>query len=168
VDATTVLPYFQIAGQLAIVLGAVFALYQLWSLERNRKEQSDLQLLTSFNNNEFRDAFARIYDLPLSATPEDVRRAGPDVEGAATTVLMTFEMLGVLVYNRHVSIQTLDEAIGGFLRESWRRLEPYVRWKRTQVESSRYGEWYQWLYEHSPTNKGREKGAYEVFRDWKA
>lgn len=162
-----VLPYLQIAGQIALVFGALFAGYQLWSLDRNRKEQTDLQIVTSFNSHEFRSAFAKVYDLPLSASAEDVRRAGPEMEQAATTVMMTFEMLGVLVYHRRVAITTLDDAIGGFLRESWRRLEKYVLARRTQIKSARYGEWYQWLYEHSPTNLGRERGAYEVFREWK-
>lgn len=167
VDPQRYLPYLQIAGQVALVVGALFAAYQLLALERSRKQHTDLQTVTAFNSHEFRVAFARVYDLPAGATAEEVRDRGPEMESAATTVLMTFEMLGVLVYNRRVSLRTLDEAIGGFLRESWRRLEKWVTWRRGVVQSARFGEWYQWLYEHSPTNLGREKGAYEVFRDWK-
>jgi hypothetical protein len=158
------LPYFQVAGQSALVLGAIFAVYQLLQVRRHRNEQMSLQIVTSFTTDEFRHAFARIYSLPLGASAEDVRSS--DMEDAATTVMMAFEMLGVLVYNRMIPLDTLDQAIGGFLRESWRRLQKYVEWKRVQVQSTRWGEWYQWLAEHLTTNPRREAGAYEIFRNW--
>jgi hypothetical protein len=161
------LPYFQIVGQVALVVGAFFAGYQLLQVRRHRKEQTSLQIVTSFTTQEFRDAFARVYALPLGASPEDVKGASPDMEKAAATVMMTFEMLGVLVFHRMVPLETLDQAIGGFLRESWRRLEAYVRWKRNVLESPRWGEWYQWLAEHASVSRRREAGAYEVFREWR-
>ena len=162
-----VLPYFQLAGQVALVLGATFAGHQLWRGEQQRKAAAALSTVTSFNTQEFRAAFARVYSLPLGATPEQVREAGKEMEDAATTVMMTFEMIGVLVYNRMVPIDTVDQAIGGFLRESWRRLGGYVAGKRAEVGSARWGEWYQWLYEHLAVNPRRAAGAYEAFRHWK-
>lgn len=157
------LPYFQIAGQVALIAGALFAGYQLWLLEHNRREQAELQTLNAFNTNEFRQAFAKIHALPVGASAEEAR----NVEQEATTVLMTFEMLGVLVFNRRLSLHTVDEAIGGFMRESWRRLEKWVLAKRQELDSPRFGEWYQWLFEHLPVNARRERGAYETFRDWR-
>jgi len=162
---TDYLPYFQLAGQISLVIGAVFAGYQLLQVERGRRQQTALQTVTSFNTQEFRDAFAKVYTLPLGASAQQVREAG--VEGAATTIMMTFEMMGVLVHSRMVPIETVDQAIGGFARESWRRLEHYVQWKRKEVQSVRWGEWYQWLFEHLATNPRRQQGAYEAFREWK-
>lgn len=161
-----ILPYFQLVGQIALVVGAFFAGYQLYQDRVRRREQVSLQIVTSFSTQEFRNAFARVYALPLGAGAEDVREEGPEMEAAATAVMMTFEMLGVLVYNRMVPIETLDQAIGGFLRESWRRLGAYVAWKRATLESARWGEWYEWLYDHLATDPRRERGAYEVFRAW--
>ena len=165
-DVTQVLPYFQLMGQVALMAGASFAAYQLIQYERTRKHQANLQTVTSFTTQEFRTAFAKVYTLPMGATDADVREAGPAMEDAATSVMMTFEMLGVLVFNRMVPVETLDQAMGGFLRESWRRLENYVLWKRREVQSPRWGEWYQWLFEHLSVNPRREAGAYEVFREW--
>lgn len=161
------LPYFQIASYSAIVLSVCFAGYQLWRAEQHRKASAALATVTSFNTSEFRNAFAKVYSLPLGATDKDVRDAGRDMEDAATTVMMTFEMLGVLVCNRMVPMETVDQAIGGFLRESWRRLEKYVAWKRNEVQSPRWGEWYQWLFEHLSVNPRRAEGAYQTFKDWK-
>lgn len=165
--ATDLLPYFQLASALGIVVGAFFAGYQLWRGEQHRKAAAALQTVTQFNTSEFRNAFAKVYTLPLGADAQRVKDAGRDMEDAATTVMMTFEMLGVLVFNRMVPIETVDQAIGGFLRESWRRLEKYVQAKRVEVTSPRWGEWYQWLFEHLASNPRRQQGAYEMFKEWK-
>ncbi|MES2154812.1 MAG: hypothetical protein V4510_06715 [bacterium] len=165
--ASDVLPYFQLASAAGIVVGAFFAGYQLWRGEQHRKAAAALATVTSFNTSEFRNAFAKVYSLPLGADAKQVRDAGRDMEDAATAVMMTFEMIGVLVYNRMVPIETVDQAIGGFLRESWRRLEKYVAVKRVEVQSPRWGEWYQWLFEHLAVNPRRAEGAYQTFKDWR-
>lgn len=161
-----ILPYFQLAGQISLVIGAGFGGYQLLQVERGRREQTALQTVTSFNTQEFRDAFAKVYTLPLGASAEMVRESGPEMEAAATTVMMTFEMMGVLVHSRMVPIETVDQAIGGFSRESWRRLENYTKWKRNAVQSVRWGEWYEWLVDRLSHNPRRTTGAYDAFRDW--
>ena len=161
---TDYLPYFQLAAQIGIVAGALFAGYQLIMAERGRRAQAAVQTVTAFNTQEFRDAFSKVNALPLGATAEQVREAG--AEEAANTIMMTFEMMGVLVHNRMVPIETVYQAIGGFLRESWRRLEKYVAWKRKEVHSARWGEWYQWLFEHLAINPRRAVGAYEAFKEW--
>ena len=163
-----ILPYFQLVGQVALVAGALFGGYSLLQVERGRKEQTALQTVTSFNTEAFREAFARVYTLPSGASAAQVRDAGPTMEEAATTVMMTFEMMGVLVHSRMVPIEIVDQAVGGFARESWRRLESYVKWKREEVQSPRWGEWYQWLFEQLGANRvQRSVGAYEAFKDWK-
>jgi hypothetical protein len=165
VTVPEILPYFQLAGQISLVVGAAFAFYQLLQVERGRREQTALQTVTSFNTQEFRDAFGKVYTLPLGASAQQVKDAG--LEEAAMAVMMTFEMMGVLVHSRMVPIETVDQAIGGFARESWRRLEHYVQWKRKEVQSLRWGEWYQWLFEQLAQNPRRTMPAYEAFKAWR-
>lgn len=164
-DPAELLPYFQLVGQVSLVVAAFVAVYQLLQLRQRRHHDAALQVITSLQTQAFRDAFNLVNELPLAAPPERVR-AEPATESAAGTIMMTFETLGVLVHARIVPIELVDQVIGGFLRESWRRLEPYVRWKRNAIGSQRWGEWYQWLFEHLATNPRRQQGAYEVFRDW--
>ncbi len=165
-DAAELLPYFQLVGQVSLVVGAAVAVYQLMQLRQTRHQEAALQVITSLQTQEFRDAFNLVNDLPLAAPPEQVR-ADPRVETAAGTIMMTFETLGVLVHSRVVPIELVDQVIGGFLRESWRRLQPYTEWKRKAIGSARWGEWYQWLFEHLAANPRRQVGAYEVFREWR-
>lgn len=164
--AAELLPSFQLAGQAAIVVGAAVAVYQLVQLRRTQRQEASLRVITSLNTQEFRNAFNAVNELPIGATAQQVRDAGPATESAAGTVMMAFESLGVLVHNRVVPLDLVDQVIGGFLRESWRRLEQYVHWKRTALGYARWGEWYQWLFEHLAQNPRRAEGAYEAFREW--
>jgi hypothetical protein len=166
-DPSELLPYFQLVGQVALVIGALVAVYQLVQLRQSQKQDAALRVITGLNTQEFRHAFALVNELPLGAKADAVRAAGPEMENAAGTVMMTFETLGVLVHNRVVPIDLVDQVIGGFLRESWRRLEGYVLWKRSAIGYARWGEWYQWLFEHLAQNPRRAEGAYTAFKDWK-
>lgn len=166
-DPSELLPYFQLVGQVALVVGAGVAVYQLVQLRQSQKQEAALRVITGLNTPEFRAAFNAVNELPIGARSEQVRDAGPALESAAGTVMMTFETLGVLVHNRVVPIDLVDQVIGGFLRESWRRLEGYVAWKRKAIGYARWGEWYQWLFEHLAQNPRRAEGAYTAFKDWK-
>ncbi len=167
VNPLELLPYFQLASQSALVIAAGFAAYQFLLLRRQREENNALTVLTRLQDGEFRAAYTRVWELPLEAPPETVREGGPEVQDAIETVAMTFESLGVMVYNRIVPIDVVDQVIGGFLRESWRRAQPFILWKREQVGSRRYAEWYQWLAEHLAVETRRSRGAYDVFRKWR-
>lgn len=166
-DPAELLPYFQLVGQVSLVVAAGVAVYQLLQLRKRRAHEEALQVITGLNTTEFRAAFNAVNELPLGATAQQVRDAGPAMEQAAGTVMMTFETLGVLVHNRVVPIDLVDQVIGGFLRESWRRLGNYVDWKRKAIGYARWGEWYQWLFEHLAQNPRRAEGAYTAFKDWK-
>ncbi|MFO1532735.1 MAG: hypothetical protein ABR562_03410, partial [Thermoplasmatota archaeon] len=78
--ATDLLPYFQLASASGIVVGALFAGHQLWRSEQQRKAAAALSTVTSFNTTEFRNAFAKVYTLPLGADAQMVRDAGRDME----------------------------------------------------------------------------------------
>ena len=166
-DAAHLLPYFQLVGQVALVVGAAIAVYQIIQVRQSQRQAAALQVISGLNTQEFRSAFNHVNDLPIGASAEQVRDGGHDLETAAGTVMMTFETLGVLVHNRVVPIDLVDQVIGGFLRESWRRLEGYVLWKRKAIGYARWGEWYQWLFEHLAQNPRRAEGAYEAFKEWK-
>ncbi len=160
------LPYAQFLAQISLVVGAFFAGYQFILSRRERHDAQALEVLTQLQSPEFRAAYAKVWTLPLAATADDVRAGGQEMEEAVDCVAMTFESLGVMVHNRIVKIEVVDQVIGGFLRESWRRCSAYVHWKRQEVQSRRLGEWYQWLAEHLAVETRRSVGAYEAFKDW--
>ncbi len=161
------LPYIQFLGQLALIAAASFAGHQVLQARRDRQHQATTEVLSRLASTEFREAYARVWRLPLAATVRDVEAAGKDMEQAIDAVAMTFEVLGVMVHNRMVDIEAVDQAIGGFLRESWRRVGPYIQARREEYGTRRLMEWYQWLAEHLAVESRRGVGAYEAFKDWR-
>lgn len=162
------LPYVQFVAQIALVFAAAFAGYQLILHRRERGEQAALDVLTRLQSSDFQHAYTHVWDLPLEASPEVVRAGGKEMEQAIETVAFTFESLGVMVYNRIVPLHVVDDVIGGFLRESWRRVGPYVAWKRQHLKAPRWAEWYEWLAVRVDAGRSRRTvGAYEAFADWK-
>ncbi len=161
------LPYAQFLAQISLVVGAFFAGYQFLHARRERDDHAALEVLNDLQSTEFRAAYQQIWMLPLAAPPEDVR-GDVATEDAAGCVAMTFETLGIMVHNRIVPLDTVDQVIGGFLRESWRRLEPYIMDQRAKLGAPRYAEWYQWLAERVEVRrKRRTVGAYEAFSTWR-
>lgn len=161
------LPYIQFFGQVALIAAAFFAGYQLLLHRRERHDHAAKDLLTSMQTQEFRSAYAEIWALPLQADAEVLARRGPGTVEAAVTVAMTFESIGVMVHNRLIPLDSVDQFIGGFLRESWRRLEPFIQDQRRRFEAPRYAEWYQWLAEQVEVRRRRTVPAYEAFKGWR-
>jgi hypothetical protein len=162
------LTYLQLLGQVALIAGALFAGYQFLLHRRERDEHAALEMLTSLQTPEFRSAYAKIWTLPLGASPDTLREHDDEMKEAVATVALTFESLGVMVHNRIVRLDAVDQIIGGFLRESWRRLEPFLLTQRKQLEAPRYAEWYQWLaLQVEVRRKRRTVPAYEAFKNWK-
>ncbi len=166
-DLAQYLPTIQFFGQIALILGATFAGYQFLLHRRDRDEQNAIQVLTRLTSSEFRQAYAKVWELPLGATAQDVLDGGDEMRAAVDNVAMTFEMMGIMVHKRMVPIDTVDQVIGGFLRESWRRLAPYIQLQREQYGNRRIAEWYQWLAEHLAHDERRSVGAYSAFKNWK-
>ncbi|MGB1697966.1 MAG: DUF4760 domain-containing protein [Thermoplasmatota archaeon] len=162
------LPYIQFFGQMALISAAAFAGYQFLLHRREREENNAVAVLSRIQDAEFRSAYQQIWDLPLHATAEDIRARGPKTEDAVQCVALTFESLGVMVHNRIVDIELVDQIIGGFLRESWRRCEHYVETRRSELGTRRWAEWYQWLAEQLAVDERRKIGAYVAFKDWEA
>ncbi len=163
-----ILPYFQLVSQIALVFGALFAGYQFLLHRRELAEGNALQVLTRLQSPEFQHAYTMVWELNVDATAEDWDDAGREYKDAAETVAMTFETIGLMVFNRMVPLDIVDQVIGGFLRESWRRTDTYFAAKRQRLGNPRIAEWYQWLAEQVDVKKRRRSdGAYKVFKNWK-
>lgn len=164
----TTLQTAQFIAQIALIGSFLFAAFQFRMHARDRRDEAALQVLTNFQSPEFRRAFGRVWSL-VPDTSVATMREDPELVDAIGTVVLTFESLGVMVHNRMVPIETVDQVIGGFLRSSWERLAPYATAERDRIGSPRWGEWYQWLVERIAERRGprRSQGAYDAFKDWR-
>jgi hypothetical protein len=132
----------------AVSAGVIFAAAQIRQYERRRRRDAMIELVRSFQNPSFANAFRRVISLPDNATKAQVSEIlGPDGEDAVHIVGFTWESLGVLVFRREITLDLVDDFFSGPITVSWRKLSHYVSEQRSLLQRDTAFEWFQWLSE---------------------
>ncbi len=134
------LPY---ATLLTVIVGVVFGVATVLHGRRLRYLTVAATLVQSIQTDAFTHAMRRILELPEAADP-DVVLGDSDAVHAAYVVGHVFEGLGVMVSHRLLPLDIVDELIGGYLRASWSRLQPYIARRRATLGPT-FAEWFEWL-----------------------
>jgi len=153
----------------AVVIGLVFGLIQLQQAVRSRKNIAAVDIVRTVQTQEVRMAIRRIFDLPLDADPELVRK-DPEMMSAALAVDSACEMWGCMVFEGVVDHRMLDRMVGGWIRGSWVRLRAWVESERQLANNQNIGEWWQWVFEliEADPDPGKGQGAHVAYRGQRA
>jgi hypothetical protein len=148
---------------LAVIAAVVFGTLTLRQWQRTRYLAAAAKLVHTIQTEQFNTAIARVVELPNSAPPESIRE-DPELAAAVHAVVHAFESLGVLVFHRALQLHL----VGGYVRASWHRLQPYVEARRGDL-GAMFGEWFQWSAERLEQYPapGKRDGAHVAFRGWK-
>jgi hypothetical protein len=157
----------QIVTLITLIAGFIFGFIELRRTRRERVEKGALDVLTIAVSPDHIEASYGILDLPEAVSPERIL-ASPKLRAAANTLMVQYEYLGNLVYQRMVPLETLDLLVGGVIRACWRRLTPYIEQQRSERGLENIAEWFQWLAERLKKHGRKDKslGAYVAFVDW--
>lgn len=158
----------QIATLVTIIAGVVFGVMEVRRESRARKDKGALDVLSIAVSPEHIEASYAILELPENARPELVAKS-PELKRAANTLMVQYEYLGNLVYQRIVPLKTLDLLVGGIIRASWKRLRPYIEEQRNEKNLPNVAEWFEWLAERLDEYglAGKALGTHVAFKDWK-
>lgn len=157
----------QIVTLITLVTGFLFGVLELRRFRRARAEKGALDVLSiAVNPDHVRAAYA-ILDLPDDVSPALISES-PELRTAANTLMVQYEYLGNLVYQRMVPIDTLDLLVGGIVRACWRRLAPYIEAERQERNLANIAEWFQWLAERLDEYGRPDKslGAHVAYKEW--
>ena len=152
----------------AVILGIIFGLMQLRHYHLSRKREAALSLLTSFQTGEFSQGMFLILELPKDLSKKEVEKMlGEDIH-LVYLVLNTWESVGILEFNREVSIELVRHAYGNQILLSWIRLERYVSELRTNLQRQGLFEWSQWLSERMNDREEHSTSlpVYIAHREW--
>lgn len=157
----------QFATLVTVVAGLIFGVMEVRRASRERADKGALDVLGVAVNPDHIDASYAILELPESAKPELIANS-PELKRAANTLMVQYEYLGNLVYQRIVPLETLDLLVGGIIRASWKRLRPYIERQRSEKDLPNMAEWFQWLAEKLEEYGRPEKavGTHVAFKDW--
>ena len=168
-DLDTLANLAEVLGAIAVVGGVAFAVIQIRQFRQQRLEAASVELVRSFQSADFNRALTRLLDLPHGASAIELREHGPDAEIEAMILSTTFESIGVLIYNRILPIELVEQLIGGTVVSVWKKLEPWVADLRREQGRTDTHEWFQWLAEQLERRPGSESPtpAYEAYREWR-
>jgi len=156
---------------IAVTAGVIFAAAQIREFRRQRRRQSMYTLVQTFQSADFTKALHRIIDLPDNLDRAAIRaEVGPEGEDAIYFVTTTWETIGVLVFQKELTLDLVDDFFSGPLIISWRKLARYLEDVRRERHRDTLFEWFQWLAERMIE---REKSsapvpAHVAHRDWRA
>ena len=154
---------------IAVTAGVIFAATQIRDYRRQRKRDSMLSLVRSFQNPTFSNALRKVIELPDNVGADEIRQIlGPDGEDIVAHLTATWESIGVLVFHNELTLDVVDDFFSGPIVLSWKKLRPYVEHLRQHYARDTWSEWFQWLAERMME---REKHippvpAYIAHRDW--
>lgn len=154
---------------IAVTAGVIFAATQIRDYRKQRKRDSMLSLVRSFQNPTFAKGLRRVVELPENATADEIRRIlGPDGEDLIVHVSATWETIGVLLFHGELTIDVIDDFFSGPILISWRKLLPYTTDLREQYQRETWSEWFQWLAERMMERESKTPAvpAYVAYRNW--
>jgi hypothetical protein len=133
---------------LAVTAGVIFAATQIRDYRRQRRRDSMLNLVRSFQSPTFAKALRSVIELPDNASADKIREIlGPEGEDLVAHLQFTWETIGVLLFHKELSIEIIDDFFSGPILISWRKLLPYVTDLRQRYKRDTWSEWFQWLAE---------------------
>ena len=158
----------QLVTLVALITGLAFGIMEVRRAHRERADKGALDVLSISVNPDHIHASYAILELPEDASPRLIARS-PKLRQAANTLMVQYEFLGVLVYQRIVPLHTLDLLVGGIIRACWKRMRRYIEGQRKQRNLPNIAEWFQWLAEHLEEYGRPEKsvGTHVAFKDWR-
>lgn len=112
----------QIVQTIAVVVGVVFGLIQLYQLRVQREAQGAAEMLRSLQTTLTARAALLMYELPDNlSTMEFKAKLGEDDFAAVSSLMATFESLGPLVARGHIPIDVYADYYRGATVVCWRK-----------------------------------------------
>ena len=160
---------FDVIKTISVVIGILYGIIQLRQYQSDRRRESALLVLNSFQTPNFMRGLMEVVQMPDGLDMRGVRDHLGDNLEVAMSVLLTFERIGVLVFQGELTLDIVDDALSGPIMISWQKLAETVEEIRTAQNRETSFEWYQWLAERMAEREKKTPPvpAYKEHADWK-
>lgn len=156
----------QIAGDITVVSAVLFGAFELSGYRKQRRDAVAAELMRTFYSPALANVICVVQSFPGGATVDDFRRKGDEPERAAVLISMTFETMGLLVFERIAPIDLVEKLAGGAIVAMWRRLRPWLAAIQQEQAQPSWAEWFEWLAGQCDKRKRAQEPAYLKYRDW--
>lgn len=168
-DIQTLAAIAEIFGFFAVIAAIAFGLIQVKQFKRQRRDIAAVELVRSFQDSDFTQAFRLIHSLPEDISASEFAAKGTEYINAAYLMSMKYESMGVLVYRDVIPLSAVEELIGGVGITLWKRLRLWVYSIRVEQSQEHILEWFEWLVDRMEERGHNEKEpAHKRFTHWQS
>ena len=101
----------EILGVLALIAAIIFGWIQVRQHRNDTRNAALMALASSFEDQEFTDAYMRVTSLDENIRLDELRELGEVYERAALRLGMKFETVGLMIYKGYVPIDALEDLV---------------------------------------------------------
>lgn len=128
-------------ANIAVVLTALFVIYQLIEMRRTTQAQSYSIAMDRLQEEKVREARKVIFRL----ANKSIENWKVEEIAAAETVCYTYDVVGQMVRHNLLSKKMIIDSWGSSLRRSWPILKPLIKKYRVQFSAEEFWDDYEWL-----------------------
>ena len=161
--------WLDLISTVAIVLALVFTGVQVREANRARRDQAAVALLQSAGGDSWTAAMNTVAKLPAEISAEQVDAAGEWAVAALVNFSVRLESIGYMVFSRLVSVETVDELLGGVILMYWSRASAWTMRERVRTGNPKLFEWCEWLADRVRERRAMRghEPAHIKHRDWR-
>jgi hypothetical protein len=138
----------------SVIAGVVYYALQIRDQTRIRKTDLTIRLYSRLHSNEFDDAYPRIMSLEFKDYEDFVKRYGrrhsgksPEIDKAISTVCGFFELVGTLLYRKHIDLGLVYDVFGiAMIKEVYEKTNPLTVGVRRERNEPGVGVGFEYLY----------------------
>jgi hypothetical protein len=168
--AFTLQDWLSLISTVAIVMALVFAGVQVREANRARRDQAAVALLQSAQGDSWTHSMHTISHIPAGLDGAQVEAQGEVAKAAMVDFAVRLESIGYMVYSRLVSLDMVDDLLGGVILMFWARAHGWTVRERARTGNGKLFEWCEWLADRVAerrTTRGHEP-AHLKHRAWRA
>ncbi len=139
--------WLSLISTLAIVVALVFTGLQVRQANLQRRDQAAMAFIQSAQGDAWTRAVHALAQLPAEASAEQVDASGDGQGDALLNFGMRLESIGYMVHLKLVSLEMVDDLLGGIVLVFWSRGRAWVTRERERSGNPKLWEWCQWLAE---------------------
>ena len=136
-----------IALALSLVAAVVFGIAQVNAASRDRRERLTLETLRNFQTREFAELMYHVQRRTLPKTEAELLALPRDEQVLFIQMAQQMEYLGLQVAEKLINLDLVDETLGSFVTDSWKKYKPVFQDMRGTMSDPYLGEYFQWLAE---------------------
>ena len=162
--------WLSLVSTIAIVVALLFAGVQVREATRARRDQAAVALMQSAQGDSWTHSMDTVSRIPAGLEAAQIELQGEAATNAIVDFAVRLETIGYMVYSRLVSLEMVDDLLGGVILMYWARARGWVVRERERTGNGKLFEWCEWLADRVGERRAARghEPAHLKHRGWRA